>query len=210
MFIFDKLMPNGAQARYHKALRFTVEADGTHAVVNSYHSEEMGLISWQDTYVIPLAVKVETLADVEFLLTYANAPFEGGVIVPEETATLESLKARKLAALKLRKVLAENAGCLTPKGRVQTDGESRQKVLGLFLMATFAKQAGEPFSIMFTMEDNSEVEHDADDMIALGLAEGLYISAVHAASLVIKAAIDAVTTPEELEAIDLEVGWPAD
>lgn len=209
MFMFDKLMPNGAQARYHKALRFTVEADGTHAVVNSYHSEEMNLISWQDTYVIPLAVKVEALADVEYLLTFANAPFDGGVIVPDETATLDSQKARKLAALKLRKVQAENAGCATPKGRVDTDGESRQKVLGLFLMATTAKQAGAPFSILFTMEDNSEVEHDADEMIALGLAEGLYISACHASSLVIKAAIDAAETIPALEAVDIDAGWPA-
>lgn len=210
MFLYDRVMPNGAQAKYHKAVKFYVEEDGTHAVVNSYHNEELDIISWQDTYVIPLAVKIETLADVEYLLTYSAAPFEGGAIVPDETATLDAKKARKKGELSLRQTKAENGGCVTPLGRVQTDPDSRIKILGLFVMASAAKSGGDTsWPQAFTMEDNSEVAHDADQMMALSLAVGAYIVACHANAITLKGTIMACTTPEEVDAVDIETGWPS-
>lgn len=210
MFMLDKVMPNGAQTRYHKAVRFEVSADGTHATVNSYHSEEMQMISWQDIYVIPPLIRVESLANVEYLLTYTNAPFEGGTIVPDDTATLDSQKARKKAELQLRKIQAENSGCETPKGRVQTDPDSRTKILGLFMMASTAKADGVAFSQKFTMEDNTNLDHNADEMIALGLAVGQYISDIHAYSLTLKSAIEAAADSTALDAVDINTGWPGE
>lgn len=209
MFLFDKTMPNGAAARYHKAIRFEVQADGTHAIVNSYHSEQMDIISWQDTYVIPLAVKIETLADVEYLLTYANAPFDGGVIVPDETSTLDSQKARRIAEVKLKRDAVEWAGCDTALGRVDSDPDSQRKVGGAVQMAMIAQAAGAPFSIDWTMQDNATVTHDAAAMIAMGIAVGQHVAACHEAALVKRAAIEAATTVEDVAAIDIETGWPA-
>jgi len=205
MFIKDKVMPNGAQARYHKAVKFEVQESGTHAVVNSYHSEDMSVISWQDTYVIPSLIKIETLADVEYILTYANAPFEGGVIVPDETATLDSKKARKKAEVKLERDKAEWAGVATPKGVVDSDPESQRKINGAVTMALIG---GQDFSIDWRMKDDSIVSHNRDEMIALGQAVGQHTVDCQSRKNELDALIDAAQTEEELLAIDITSGWP--
>lgn len=205
MFIIEKTMPNGAIAKYHKAFKFEVTEQGTLAVVNSYHSEEMTMISWQDTYVIPPSIKVESLADVEYLLTYTNAPFEGGVIVPDETATLDSLKARKKAELKLKRNQEEWKGVTTPLGIVDSDPDSQRKVSGAVTMAMIG---GTNFSIDWRMQDNSVVTHDHDAMITMGLAVGQHVSACQDRKNELEALIDAATTAEELDAVDITQGWP--
>lgn len=205
MFIFEKQMPNGALARWHKAVKFEVYADSTHAVVNSYHAEEMEMISWQDTYVIPVSIKIETLADVEYILCLPSAPFGGGQIVPDDTATLESKKARVKAQLRLRRDLAEWAGVTTPEGMVDSDPDSQRKISGTVTMAMLG---GENFSIEWRMKDNSIVTLNAAQTIALGVAVGQHVAACQVNKNTIDSLIEACTTVEELQAVDLEEGWP--
>lgn len=205
MFIKDKVMPNGAQARYHKAVKYEVQEGGTHAVVNSYHSEDMSVISWQDTYVIPAIIKIESLADVEYILTYANAPFDGGVIVPDETASLESKKARKGAEVKLKRDSVEWAGVTTAKGIVDSDPDSQRKINGAVTMALIQ---GDSFSIDWKMKDNSVVTHNRQEIMDMGLAVGQHVSACQARKNELDIQIDAAETEEQLNSIDIESGWP--
>jgi hypothetical protein len=96
----------------------------------------------------------------------------------------------------------------TPFGAAQTDVESMVKINGLVSMAMLAKGSGQAFSETFTMADNSEVPMDADQMIAFGVSVGSYIAATHARSRALYAEIQAAPTAEEVEAIDLNAGWP--
>ena len=198
-------MPNGAVAKYHKAIRYEVQETGTHAVVNSYHSEELNMISWQDTYVIPSIIKIDSLADVEYILTYTNAPFDGAVIVPDETATLDSKKARKKAELKLKRDSIEWGGVQTPLGVVDSDPDSQRKISGVVTMAILV---GTKFSIEWRMRDNSVVTHNHDQIVALGMAVGEHVSLCQNRKNELEVDIDSSTTEEELSFIDITVGWP--
>lgn len=102
----------------------------------------------------------------------------------------------------------EWAGCMTPLGRMDTTPDSQRKINGSVTMAVVAQVAGAPFLKLWTMENNSEVAHDAPAMIAAGVAVGTYVSAVHAHAVAMKAQVDAAEDIAALDAIDITQGWP--
>jgi hypothetical protein len=126
----------------------------------------------------------------------------------EWVCPISVLKERKweaVKAIRAEKLLLSS----TPFGVAQSDLESMVKINGLVSMAEIAKSTEEPFSEIFTMADNSEVELDADDMIAFGVAVGRHIAATHGRARSLRNVIDSATTPEELDAIDIDSAWPA-
>lgn len=95
-------------------------------------------------------------------------------------------------------------GAPTPLGIMDSDPTSILKITGAVQMAQIAMLAGEPFSILWTMMDNSSVPHDAEQMIAAGMAVGQFIAANHAVSVALKAQADAATSIGDLDLIT----WP--
>ncbi|PXA90002.1 hypothetical protein DMC47_28125 [Nostoc sp. 3335mG] len=75
-------------------------------------------------------------------------------------------------------------------------------------MAMIAQGAGAPFSIDWTMQDNSSATHDAAAMIRLGVSIGQHVAACHAVALAKRAAIEAAADATALAAIDVAGGWP--
>lgn len=122
---------------------------------------------------------------------------------------LDALRAARWERVKARRDQAEWAGCDTALGRVDTDPDSQRKTGGAVQMAMIAQAAGAPFSIDWTMQDNSTVSHDAPAMIAMGIAVGQHVAACHEAALGKRAAIDAASTAEDIAAVDIESGWPS-
>lgn len=102
----------------------------------------------------------------------------------------------------------QEAGAPTPEGVCDSDMNSRNKLNGAVLMAMLAEKAGQPFSITWTLADNSNVTLDGAGMIAMASAVGSYVAACHAQGQALKAAIDAAPDHEALDAIDMEAGWP--
>lgn len=72
-------------------------------------------------------------------------------------------------------------------------------------MATLAAQAGQPFSIDWTLADNTVRTLSGADMIAAGQAMALHIEAQHETGRAVRAAIMAATTLAEVDAVQ----WPA-
>jgi hypothetical protein len=105
-----------------------------------------------------------------------------------------------------------SAGCMTPFGRVDTDDappkSSKLKINGLCTAAAISKIASQPFSSTFTLEDNTTVDLDADQVITLGMAVTAYIQACQDAGSAIRTAIYAATTPEAAFAVDITAGYP--
>lgn len=131
-------------------------------------------------------------------------------VAPEVAAErLAARRAQVRAAINAKHHIVENGTAHTPLGAVNCDLESRNKINGAVLMALLANAAGQPFSIAWTMADDTEMLHDADDMIAMGQAVGVYVATCHAVARAKKDMAATATTPAELEAIDLDAGWPA-
>lgn len=126
-----------------------------------------------------------------------------------EAADLEAARASRWAAVKALRNAHEYGGCETPLGAVDSDETAKLQISGAVQMAMLSIQFGEPFSIEWTMLDNSTVTHSAAQMIALGVAVGQHVVSCRTAATALRTAINAATTIEEIEAIDIETGWPA-
>ena len=137
--------------------------------------------------------------------TWDGAGFEPPVI---ERGPLGEAKAGLKAEVNALRDLYQVGPAPSPKGAVQSDLASQAKINGAVLMAVLASQAGQPFSVAWTMANNSNVLHNAAEVIAMGQAVGLYVAACHAHGGAVKAAIDAAGDFAALDAIDINVGWP--
>lgn len=205
MFVLEKVMPNGAVAQYHKAMKFEIHPGEVHAVLNSYHLPDLVMISWQDTYVIPEPFVVNNLQDVEVILTLPGAPFAGGSLIPLEAEPLEVAQAKAMAAVKTCRNKAEWGGVDTPLGAVDSDPDAQRKISGAVQMALLT---GDTFSVQWRMADNSIVTHDYEATIQMGMLVGQHVAACQQRKNELDALITAAATTEEVEAIDCESGWP--
>ena len=85
------------------------------------------------------------------------------------------------------------------------DSESQRRIQGAAQLATLAQATGQPFSIDWTLADNTQATLTAAEMIGVGVALGQHVNGAHGIARTLRTQIDAATTPEELEAIQ----WPA-
>lgn len=160
--------------------------------------EAAGIVTLTDdndptrTQVIPLQLGVNIEAQIQVFL---------GVDL------VAKAKADKRAAINMVRDQIENDTAPTPFGVAQCDINSRDKINGAVLMALLATQQGQPFSVSWTMADNSQVTFNAQQMIQFGMAVGQYVATIHAKGVAKKAAVDACTTVDEVNAIDIEAGW---
>lgn len=98
----------------------------------------------------------------------------------------------------------------SPIGLVDSGVESRLNISGAVQMAQIAMANGQPFSIDWTLADNSiAIAVDGPSMIAVGVATGQHVAACHAVATGIKQAIDDAASFTDLAAIDIDAGWPS-
>lgn len=119
-------------------------------------------------------------------------------------------RSMKWEAVKARRELAELGGCQTAYGRVDTTDISKLKINGAVTMAQIAVGQSQPFSISWTMADNTDVALDGAQMIEVGLAVGQHVSACHDVARQLREQIMAEDISiADIEAIDIEsAGWP--
>lgn len=120
--------------------------------------------------------------------------------------SLEQVKADCWAAIKAQRDAAEWGGFDTPFGRFDSDPRSQAKIIGAAQLASIAAARGEPFSIRWTLQDNSTVVLDAPAMIAVGVAMGQHIDSVHQIGRAKRAAIEAATTYDAVMAVTWSEG----
>jgi formylmethanofuran:tetrahydromethanopterin formyltransferase len=59
------------------------------------------------------------------------------------------------------------------------------------------------------MEDDSVVTHDKNAMINMGVLAGQHVSLCQANKNTLDAAVEAAESVEDVEAVDISLGWPA-
>ncbi len=124
-------------------------------------------------------------------------------------ADLAGCRAKKWEAVKAyRDVLEQTGTAPSQVGAVQCDDRSKIKISGLVQMAMISQAAGVEFSQTFTLADNSNVVLEAPGMIALGVAVGQHILALHARAQELRDEIAAAETLAGIAAIDITAGWP--
>lgn len=125
--------------------------------------------------------------------------------MPERIAVdirlLAEAKAYKWTALKAARTVAEAASFTCDGSVYQAD---KERISGAVQLALLAQLAGQPFSIDWTLSDNSVRTLDAAQMIAVGVALGTVVSSIFDTARQLRIQLDAANTVEEVDAI----GWP--
>lgn len=200
----------GADAHFHVVSEITASHpfDAIMARVNSYASQAAysagAGVLWTQPVKMPVDIIGGTLPDYveNWLVTSPDSPFSGGQIVADQSATLGAAKDRAWVRIKLARAAAEAGNFIYDGGSYQAD---KERINGAVTLAMLAKSQGASFSETWTLTDNSTRTLDADQMIAMGIALGEYISGIYATGRALRAQKDAAATIEEVQA----VGWPA-
>lgn len=120
-----------------------------------------------------------------------------GALVPD----LETARAEQRAIINAARDAAQDGGADTPSGRFDSAGRSREFLNGAVMAATLAGLNQQPFSIAWTLADNSVVTLDGAAIIAAGLAVAAHVDAIHQRARVLKARIDAAETLADIRAV---------
>lgn len=82
-----------------------------------------------------------------------------------------------------------------------SDPISRSIINGAVTMALISIQQGQPYNVSWTTQDNSQVDMDANTIIAFGIAAATSFQALHAQAISLKTPINTKTTPAEIQAV---------
>lgn len=121
---------------------------------------------------------------------------------------LEERQARMRAHVNHRRDTLQDGTVTTPFGRFDCNERSRVFISGGVTEAMIRQQLGDTTPLTFTTADNVDVALSPEHMIGAGRLVLGYISAVHFFARGLKDAIEAAQTHGELDAIDMEAGWP--
>lgn len=90
---------------------------------------------------------------------------------------------------------------VTGIGEFSADQDSKANVDGAAQAALMAKLGGQPFTINWSLHDDSEITLDADQMQEVGLALMAHINTAHTTARGYKDQVKAATTMVEIEAV---------
>ena len=115
--------------------------------------------------------------------------------------TLGDIKAAQWTAIKAQRDAVEFGGYTWDGSGFDSDSQSQSRIMGAAQLATLAAMAEQPFSIDWTLTDNTVRTLAGADMIAAGQALGVHVGAAHATARALRAAIESATTQAEVEAV---------
>jgi len=202
--------PNGITAA-HRIVKTELTGATLRLQVHMYPSLEQAQdahLLWQEYPELPLATLdvQDPIASLErALTTQVDGLFAGGTYVPDAAeGDLETARARKWADIKAERDRLEGGGFDMPGiGRFDSDADSRARIVGAVTAAKIAQDAGQPYTIAWTLADNSTFELDAPTTIAVGFALLAHVDAIHQHSRALREQIDAAQDLQALAAI----GW---
>lgn len=148
----------------------------------------------------------DPFGSLERALIAAPGDFSGGTYTPKEVvSTLDDAKAAKWSEIKAERDRLEGGGFdLAGVGRFDSDAESRARIVGAAMAGKIARDAAQPYSINWTLADNTTVTLDADGVINVGFALLSHVDGIHQRSRALYAQIQAAQTAEVVAAIRWE------
>lgn len=209
MILKNFTTPNGVAVGVHMLKRIEINApfDTAQLSVHSYASEAAYLagsgLAWNTPLQMPLLQLQGELGSIaeRWLSTDAASPFAGGSIVADRSGTLDTARTRAWARIKRARALAEAADFVCCGATYQAD---KDRIVGAAQLALLAQAAGQPYSIDWTLSDNTYLTLDAAGMIAVGAALGEHVAGAFAIGRKLREQIAAATSFEALDAIV----WP--
>lgn len=110
-------------------------------------------------------------------------------------------KELKWAQIKQARAKEEYAGFTWNSTIFDSDVISQNRITGAVMLAQMAIAGGQPYSIEWTLKDNTVRTLTAQDMLAVGTALGAHVQTQFSKGQALRAQIEAATTQAEVEAI---------
>lgn len=124
--------------------------------------------------------------------------------IEPEKPTLDELKSKKKEEINQARDKAEQGG-FEYLGKVfDSDAISCQRIALASQSALISKENGSDFSVVWTCQDNSTIELDADKMVGVSLALTQWSNNCHIIASELKAEVNKATTEDELNNIKWE------
>lgn len=202
--------PNGAAVNVHRLHRVSLDKQRVLLTLNHFVDADQELPTWQDEYEMPIdAFILGAYPDCVWdWITTSEGLFPDGVVL-EELGDLETTK--KMAIHKIERLRDGHvAGGLTIPGlgTIQTGPRHTENIMGAINVAVIKHLRQEPFVVNFKMLDDTFATLDADGAFDVGLALAGMRGQIYEHSWALKDLVEEATTMEELQAINLEAGWP--
>ncbi len=115
--------------------------------------------------------------------------------------TIQDHKQTKWSEIKSARSAAEFGGFTWDGSTFDSDQISQSRIQGAAQLAQLALAQSQPFTIDWTLADNTTRTLDAMQMIQVGVAMGQHIATCHAQARVLRAQLDAAATVEDVDAI---------
>lgn len=117
---------------------------------------------------------------------------------------LEKAKTTKLQQLKTARTKKESGGFAWDGSVFDSDPQSQLRLQGAVQLAQMSSASNTPFSIEWTLKDNTVRTLSGNDMIAVGLALAGHITGVHELYRDLKNEVDMATTVQQVD----NINWP--
>ena len=200
--------PNGITAA-HRIVKTELTGTTLRLQVHMYPSldkAEDAHLLWQEYPELPLAALdvQDPVGSLErALAAQPDGLFAGATYVADAAVDdIETARARKWADIKAERDRLECGGFDMPGiGRFDSDADSRARIVGAVTAAKIAKDTSQPFSVEWTLADNTAVMLDADQVISVGFAMLTHTTSTHEKGRNLRSAIVAAEDAESLDAI---------
>lgn len=175
--------------------------------VDSYFDEDTYLAKGNFSRITLAMPHPESIGNVgayaeNWLVTDPDSPLVDGALTVDKSDSLDVVKARAWARIKATRALVRSGDFVYDGGIYQLNVED---ITAAVALAAVARLLGQPYSIKWTLKDNSERILSGDQMLAMGQAAGVSGSGAFDVARDLRRQIDAATTVEEVDLI----GWPA-
>lgn len=199
--------PNGVSLQFHQVLRYEIGRELTHATahVGGWPDEAAYLAghapAWTAVETVALPQTVLSQLDDALL---ASPAFSGATPVPDAAGGISTVKARAWAGIKYVRGVLEFGGFTWDNSAFDSDAQAQARIQGGVQLATIAAANNQPFSIDWTLADNSVRTLSSTEMVTVGFALAAHVQAVHTTARTLRSQIEAATTVAEVEAVT----WP--
>jgi hypothetical protein len=134
----------------------------------------------------------------------ASRLFRDAWIINEDLIEVDVEKAKPIAVQQIntwRDAQKELPFTVDGIGTFSADGDSKANIDGAAQAALMAKLGGQPFTINWSLHDDSEITLDADKMQAVGLGLMAHVNAAHTVARGYKNQVRLATDLSQIEAI---------
>lgn len=198
-------LPNGVVGTHHKIVKLETikECSRIQAQIGSWANEESYITKkppiWNDYLELPIWDFYQKAEDYIFTMpTYSD-----GTRIPD-TTELETARLNKWNNIKAYRDRQEYGGFVWDGSVFDSDPQSQSRIQGAVQLAILAQQAGQPFSITWTLQDNTVRTLNGQEIIAVGQALAAHVQAIHQIGRVLREQVNSATTVEEINSIV----WP--